>query len=554
MELICYLHPGWNPVIRPAEVTRDWMSGTPEAFAYRCLPLNIANAHGWEVLNSFAFDARWTGGTGTDAVEIRPSPDAAPEMAPVSIFGQGILTFHIAGLFRTSPGWNLWIGGTPNRFKDGIQPLTGVVETDWAPFTFTMNWRFTRADTWIHFDAQEPICFFFPVQRSYLEGIAPKLVPMEAAPEVLGQFKAWSKERDAFHARMAQKTPQAGSDKWQKHYYRGVDVSGKSHIDDHVSKLRLAPFTSGTPMEADVRPAVAEIPIPVVQSAAGNPEADLALQNLRKRDWLLNAVERQRELSPAMPRIERRNALSREEFLERYYAPGRPVILENELEDWPALARWSPSYLRDAVGSSMIEYQGGRNKSERFEMYKDDHRREMPFDRFIDLICQSPGNDAYVTAYNSARNAKALSVLHADVGFLSKFLSREVEQPNGMMWIGPAGTITSLHHDLTNNFIAQIVGKKQLKIVPAADVGKLYNHRHVFSEIADLDDPALDHSRFPLLADARVYDVTLNPGEIIYMPLGWWHQVKSCAFSVTTTYTNFLWPNDGYKTYPADPR
>ena len=82
-------------------------------------------------------------------------------------------------------------------------------------------------------------------------------------------------------------------------------------------------------------------------------------------------------------------------------------------------------------------------------------------------------------------------------------------------------------------------------------MGKLYNHLHVFSEITDLEDPSLDRSQYPLLADLRVYDVTLSPGEIIFVPLGWWHQVKSLDFSVTITYTNFLWPNDSYESYPS---
>src|ERR1700727_1164499 len=71
MDLICYLHPGWAPLIRPAPASRRWMDDTPESFAYRCLPLNIANAHGWEILSPCAFDAIWTGETGTDAVTIR---------------------------------------------------------------------------------------------------------------------------------------------------------------------------------------------------------------------------------------------------------------------------------------------------------------------------------------------------------------------------------------------------------------------------------------------------------------------------------------------------
>jgi hypothetical protein len=222
MDLICYLHPGWKPLIRPAEATREWMDATPEAFAYRCLPLDIANAHGWEILSPCAIEAQWWGGSGTDQVKIRLAPGSDPATAPVSLFGQGILTFHIAGLFRTPPGWNLWVGGSPNRPKDWLYPLTGIVETDWAPFTFTMNWRFTRAYRWARFEAGEPICFFFPVQRGYLDQVTPRLVPMEAEPGLLERFHGWSKSRDAFHARMGEETPRAGSEKWQKHYYRGV--------------------------------------------------------------------------------------------------------------------------------------------------------------------------------------------------------------------------------------------------------------------------------------------------------------------------------------------
>ena len=251
MDLICYLHPGWEPLIRPAEATREWMTATPEAFAYRCLPLDIANAHGWEVLSPCTFEARWWGGSGTEQVEIRLAPGSKADMAPVSLFGQGVLTFHIAGLFRTPPGWNLWVGGAPNRPKDWVYPLTGIVETDWAPYTFTMNWQFTRRYRWVRFEAGEPICFFFPVPRGYLDQIKPRFVPMEDAPEVLEQFQAWSRSRDEFHARMARETPQSGSEKWQKQYYRGIDAAGRPGAANHQSKLRVAPFAAGERAEVE---------------------------------------------------------------------------------------------------------------------------------------------------------------------------------------------------------------------------------------------------------------------------------------------------------------
>ncbi|MEO8115778.1 MAG: DUF6065 family protein [Phenylobacterium sp.] len=250
MDLICYLHPGWRPLIRPAGTGRDWMDATPESFAYRCLPLSIANAHGWEVAAPSAVEAWWDGGSGVEAVHVEASPDADPTAAAVSMFGQGVLTFHIPGLFRTPPGWNLWVGGPPNQAKDAIAPLSGLVETDWSPYTFTMNWRFTRANQRIRFEAGETIAFLFPVERAALESFQPRFAPLDSAPELAAAFHDWSRSRDAFHQEMAKNPPRKPADKWQKHYYRGVEPSGRSPIKDHRSKLHVQPFApaQGCPM------------------------------------------------------------------------------------------------------------------------------------------------------------------------------------------------------------------------------------------------------------------------------------------------------------------
>src|SRR5690242_14366793 len=104
---------------------------------------------------------------------------------------------------------------------------------------------------------------------------------------------------------------------------------------------------------------------------------------LRKREWLLETMERQRLLSPHAQQIERRIGLSTEEFFENYYTAHRPVILVGEMTDWPALSRWTPAYLRSVVGSRTVQYQGGRNRTDRFELVKDP--REIPFDKFIDM-------------------------------------------------------------------------------------------------------------------------------------------------------------------------
>jgi hypothetical protein len=552
MDLICYLHPGWTPLIRPAPATRRWMDDTPESFAYRCLPLNIANAHGWELLNPCAFDAVWNGGPGVDAITIRTDAGAAPSRMPVSLFGQGVLTFHVEGIFRTPAGWNLWVGGSPNRAKDGIAPLTGIVETDWSPFTFTLNWRFTRRGHWIHFAALEPIGFLFPLERSTIESFVPKFEPLDSDPATMERFQSWSRARDAFHRRMAINPPPTPADRWQKHYYRGVDAAGESLVTDHQAKLRLRRFDRGAAPEVPIPPddEGPTGPAEATPDEISNEIAALRLA-LAKREWLLETLERQRDLKPALNVIERRSGLGRDEFLERYYAVNRPVILTGEMADWPARLLWTPDYLKTAIGSQPIEFQGGRAGVAGFERDKDAHRRVAPFNSFIDALMR-PGseNDLYLTAYNSPGNAQALSVLNRDLGLLDKFLDQQDGVAGGMFWIGPAGTLTALHHDLTNNLIAQIVGRKRIRMSPASEVGRIYNDHHVFSEISDLEAPDLDPIRHPRLAELRFYDVLLEPGEILFVPVGWWHQVKSLDFSVTVTFTNFHWRNDAHASYP----
>jgi hypothetical protein len=134
MKLIAHVIDGHHVDIRPAPVERDWMDATNQRFAYRCLPLNIANAYGWEILCNAGFLAMWWGGEGLDSIVIEPDPGT---IAPaISHFGHGILTFHLPCLFSTEPGAELMVQGPINRPKDGIAALSGVIETNWSPYSF----------------------------------------------------------------------------------------------------------------------------------------------------------------------------------------------------------------------------------------------------------------------------------------------------------------------------------------------------------------------------------------------------------------------------------
>ena len=242
MELTAYIMEGHSVSIRTAPVERDWMEASKERFAYRCLPLNIANAYGWEMLLPTGFKAVWNGSPAPEGVRVISDPGVqAPALGH---FGHGVLTFHVMCLFRTEPGYDLMVQGPVNRPKDAIAPLTGIIETDWAPYTFTMNWMFTRPGHVVRFEAGEPFCHFFPVKRGELEEFTPRIASITGNPELQRQQKAWSESRDKFMKELQQAGTEANEERWQKLYYRGLDAEGKEvKTADHRTRVRLKPFT-----------------------------------------------------------------------------------------------------------------------------------------------------------------------------------------------------------------------------------------------------------------------------------------------------------------------
>lgn len=229
-----------NVDLRPNVATREWMDNTGESFAYRCLPLNIANAHGWSFHLQEDFVVHWNGGEGVDALTIKSDKNMSATAG--SIFGNGVLTFHIHGLFQTEPGWNMIASGPFNEPKDGIYPLTGIIETDWSPFSFTMNWKMTRPNHWVAFKKGDVFCSVFPVQRGLLETIEPEFLPIESEPELHEEFDLWGKARDKFNKDLEKEGSFAQQEKWQKSYYRGQRPDGSPGAEDHVIKLRLKEF------------------------------------------------------------------------------------------------------------------------------------------------------------------------------------------------------------------------------------------------------------------------------------------------------------------------
>ncbi len=256
-RLIAYRLPGYShyPRIVPASADRHWMDFTTRKWANRCLPLRIANQAGWAVLNPAEFEAVWTGKPQLDSLKLTTKTGAKPDLAH-SMFGYGIVTFVIPYLFRTPEGFNLYVHGPSNELKDGIGPLDGLVETDWLPFPFTMNWRFTRPMKKVRFDPDEPICMIAPVRRGEVEQFEPEIRNLESEPELLRSFKTWYASRqEAQKAALGESRPGETAPQ-QGHYIRGEGHLGE-RAENHQNKLNIQPFRSLEPSNVAEKPPVA---------------------------------------------------------------------------------------------------------------------------------------------------------------------------------------------------------------------------------------------------------------------------------------------------------
>lgn len=228
--LFYQIHPGETRCkIEKASPKRVWMDATQSHFAYRCLPLTIANMLGYHIFIKSEVAAEWDGRSETDAIKIISDNTNSAS----SIFGHGILTFHIDWLVTTDDDQNTIITGPHNHFIKNAHALTGVYETDWAPFSFTMNWKISNPGR-VKFGTDDPICHIYTIPRGHVESEPIYIRPLSENQELYKQYSDFDKSRAEFIKRDEN---QKG---WQKHYFKGNYANGqKCPITNHQTKINM---------------------------------------------------------------------------------------------------------------------------------------------------------------------------------------------------------------------------------------------------------------------------------------------------------------------------
>ena len=227
--------------------------------------------------------------------------------------------------------------------------------------------------------------------------------------------------------------------------------------------------------------------------------------------------------------------LSREAFRD-YFDTKTPVIITDMMHDWPAMTRWTQDYLTAVCGEQPVEVMGNRDSDPLFEIHCDNLRTSMRFADFAALaFSPTVSNNVYLVANNKFMATAGGQRLMQDFRTLP-FLFENPNPSQVFFWFGPAGTITPLHYDVVDIVLTQIHGSKHFRLYSPDQREWLYNSIGVFSDV-DVEKP--DLLKYPLFQHAEPVELDLVAGEMLFLPKGHWHQVRSLTSSISVSFTNF---------------
>jgi hypothetical protein len=264
-------------------------------------------------------------------------------------------------------------------------------------------------------------------------------------------------------------------------------------------------------------------------------------ENLRNLEAVLDTCNALRALSPTSGTVHRRSRLTRAAFRDKYYASNLPIVLTDVSTGWPALTRWTPDYLRSVVGSADVEVMENRTEGRLRDVDSPAQTVIVPFDEFVDALKdERHSRELYLVGNNRFMDTAAAGILWGDFGIDERYLDPTKARECVCFWFGPRATVTPLHRDLSNILFCQIRGRKRFTLISPFDSHRVYNEVGVFSEV-DCEDPDLE--RFPRFSAVQKQALVLDPGDALFIPVGWWHRVEALDAAMSLSFTNFVFQN-----------
>lgn len=227
--------------------------------------------------------------------------------------------------------------------------------------------------------------------------------------------------------------------------------------------------------------------------------------------------------SKAVETIDRRANLSRKELIKEYIEPSKPVILTDAAHIWPGMGKVTPEFIKKNYGHLTKKVKGV----------------EYTFSDLIDrILVSSPENPApYPFNVNveyycpEMRKEFKPEIVYGKVDrinhpLLPRFMMHGTEVYE--FFIGGRGaSFPFLHIDelYLHNQLTQLYGSKEFILYAPDQTPYLYPLPDN-PKVSQVDVLNPDYDRFPLFRQAKQIRVTVQQGETLLFPTGWWHTTQ----------------------------
>ncbi len=229
------------------------------------------------------------------------------------------------------------------------------------------------------------------------------------------------------------------------------------------------------------------------------------------------------------------SVVDKTEFQADYFRPLRPLVIKDLATAWPAAAKWTPEFFKEVHGHKEVKVYdasfvaAGRN-------YMSGVKR-LALRDYIDLITTTE-QDLRMFLYNISFE---IPELLEDIDFpdLVDGFSRNFV----FMFFGCKGSVTQMHFDIDMSHVLHttIRGKKTVYLFPYEQAENLHRFPFTCRSYVDIARPNFDE--YPALRKAQGYKTTLNAGESLYIPSGYWHHFvyDEAGYSVSLRCSNRTW-------------
>lgn len=233
------------------------------------------------------------------------------------------------------------------------------------------------------------------------------------------------------------------------------------------------------------------------------------------------AIKRVARGLPAISSVPRLGTLDAAAFRARA-AEGLPFLVSGIVNRWP-LSALTPQTLRERFSHLPVRARVGDYINTAFA--PDRAMQDMSMLEYLELVATGTHD---LPPYLGNLELRELNRLCHWPSYFDK-----MGPPR--FWVGPAGTVTPLHCDYDDNIFAQVWGTKRIFLSPPHHDELLYpREANAILFGSPFDPEAPDFERFPLAREATMIECIVNPGDLLYVPAGWYHQVRALTFSLSS--------------------